>query len=43
MVPWQAYDGTVRGLCALAMRKEERNKWGFLEGGTTGRGKPFMP
>ncbi len=42
MVHPQAYDGTRR-LRRARLRKEERNKWGCLEGGTTGRGKPFMP
>jgi len=42
MVHRQAYVGTRRPRRAR-LRKEERNKWGFLKGGTTERGKPFMP
>jgi hypothetical protein len=41
MVHTQAYDGRRVGREKI-MRKEERNKWGFLEA-IAERGKPFMP
>ena len=42
MVHSQAYDGRSVGKRDRSMRKEERNKWGFLEA-VAERGKPFMP
>jgi hypothetical protein len=38
MVHRQAYDGTRR-LRRACLRKEERNKWGFLEGGYDWKGE----
>jgi len=42
MVHTQAYDGRRVSMRDKIMRKEERNKWGFLEA-IAERGKPFMP
>jgi hypothetical protein len=42
MVHAQAYDGRRVGSRDKNLRKEERNKWGFLQA-IAERGKPFMP